>query len=378
MENKSIELSHEQSLIMRGIAIIMIALHNYCHLLEFSVKENESFFQADNMTAFFDQQTMFSVYWVYNFFSFLGWYGITVFIFLTGYGLVKKYENPQSPPMSKSSFLYNNWFKLFALLLPGILYYVAYDIVNYFVSGDIGYIINLYSRLFILTFLNDIFGLWIETAPGAYWYFGLTLEFYLLYAFCVYRRNHRILLLLTLISILLQITVYNGLFGNPKPLLEWVRQNITGWMLPFTFGILLAKVKSLSSTTFHVVTAIAAIIFFPTMTGPTLWQISLLCAVILAIWISCISLKIPYWKGFWIFVGRLSPFIFAAHPMVRGIFFSFSSPTAKPNGLLLIAYISCVFFCAFLYRAIWSLITPRMKNAIDGILCNLNNYLKSK
>lgn len=355
----------------------MIVLHNYCHLLEFSVKENESSFSSGMVTAFFDQLTVSSGYWVYNFFSFLGWYGVPVFIFLTGYGLVKKYESQRSQPMSKSSFLYNNWFKLFALLLPGVLYYVAYDVVNYVVTGDIGYIINVYNRLFILTFLNDILGLWIGVTPGVYWYFGLTLEFYLLYALCIYKRSFRILLLLTLISILMQITIYNGLFGDAKPLLWWVRQNITGWMLPFTFGILLARVKSLSNRKLHMITAVAAIMFFPTMTYPTLWQISLLCAIILAIWISYISSKIPYWKGFWIIVGRLSPFIFAAHPIVRGIFFSFSSfPTTKPNGLLLMAYISCVFLCACLYRAIWSLITPNMKKIIDGILCNLNNYVK--
>ncbi len=37
MKTKSIDITRDQSVIMRGMAIVLIALHNYCHLLFFTV-----------------------------------------------------------------------------------------------------------------------------------------------------------------------------------------------------------------------------------------------------------------------------------------------------------------------------------------------------
>ena len=265
MISKSIDITRDQSLIMRGMAIVAIALHNYCHLMYFTINENESSFSKEHVLDFFSQMTVPSNEWIYNVFSFLGWYGVPVFIFLTGFGLVRKYERHNAPTMNKTVFLYCNWLKLFALLLPGVLYYVGYDVVQYILTDDLGYLINIYNRLFLLTFLNDIFGPWIGITPGVYWYFGLTLEFYFLYAIIVYKRPIRILLLLTLASIGLQVAVHNGAFGNPVSMLWWVRQNITGWMVPFAFGIVYARIKTVYVIWVYVIIFAAAILFFPTM-----------------------------------------------------------------------------------------------------------------
>lgn len=243
------------------MAIVAIALHNYCHLMSFTIHENESSFTKEPVLDFFSQMTVPSNEWIYNFFSFLGWYGVPLFIFLTGFGLVRKYERQNAPPMNKSVFLYSNWLKLFALLLPGVVYYVGYDAVHCILTGDLGYLINIYNRLFILTFLNDIFAPWTGITPGVYWYFGLTLEFYFLYAFIVYKQPIRILLLFTLASVALQVVVHEA-FGNPLSMLWWVRQNITGWMVPFAFGIVYARIKTVSVIWIYVIIFAAAILFF--------------------------------------------------------------------------------------------------------------------
>ena len=77
-------LSKDNSKVLRGIAIITIALHNYLHILGFST-ENEMSFSMENTRHFFDV-----VSWensLAEIFSFLGWMGFPVFIFLTGYGV---------------------------------------------------------------------------------------------------------------------------------------------------------------------------------------------------------------------------------------------------------------------------------------------------
>ncbi len=367
MKTKSIDITRDQSVIMRGMAIMLIALHNYCHLLFFTVPENESSFSKNNVFEFFGKATALSDEWIYDFFSFLGWYGVPVFIFLTGFGLVRKYEGKDAIPMVKSTFLFYNWLKLLALLLPGVLYYVSFDVVNYILSGDSGYLINLYNRFLLLTFLNDILAPWTGITPGVYWYFGLTLEFYFLYAFIVYRRHSGLLILLTSASVALQMAVLN-VYGESGTMLWWIRQNITGWMVPFSFGIFYARFKTISVCWIYIIVSAAVILFFPTMTDPLLWQLSLLCAIVMAIAAARISSRIPYWRELWIYIGRLSPFIFAAHPIVRGLFFIYLSPAHNPDGLLFISYIFSVTIYAILYRILWSYTTPKLNFCIDKVM----------
>lgn len=362
--SKSIDISRDQSLIMRGMAIVMIALHNYCHWMPFAVSENESSFSKEQTLRFFGKVMTFSDEWVYNIFSFLGWYGVPIFIFLTGFGLVRKYETEGHGSMNKQAFLYDNWFKLLALILPGVICYVALDVAYFIFSGNTGWLSMILTHILNLTFLNDILGPWINFTPGVYWYFGLTLEFYFLYAYAVYKRPVSILLWITLGSIALQAAAYFGILGNHELMLWWVRQNFTGWMLPFAFAIIYARTKAIPTVGLYVIIIGAIILFFPVMIDQSLWQLSLLCAIVLMIAASRISLKIPYWRVVWIYIGRLSPFIFAAHPLVRTFIFDHLSPRNEPDAAKFILYIAMVMICSIFYKLLWKYTTPALKTCI--------------
>lgn len=110
----------------------------------------------------------------------------------------------------------------------------------------------------------------------------------------------------------------------------------------------------------------------------SLWQISLLCAIVLVIVTAKISYKIPYWRGIWFYIGRLSPFIFAAHPIVRSLFFQIFSPSVCPKHLLLISYFISVVVCAIIYRGLWNYLTPILKNGLDRIMPILNLKQKNR
>lgn len=77
-------LSKENSKILRGLAIIAITLHNYLHILGFS-KENEMAFSMENTNHFFT--VLSDGDFLAEIFSFLGWMGVPVFVFLTGFGV---------------------------------------------------------------------------------------------------------------------------------------------------------------------------------------------------------------------------------------------------------------------------------------------------
>ena len=82
---------------MRGIAIIGIFLHNYCHWLNPVVKENEYQFFNANVSNFLRAITHPDALLPLHVLSFFGHYGVPIFLFLSAYGLVMKYENgPQN------------------------------------------------------------------------------------------------------------------------------------------------------------------------------------------------------------------------------------------------------------------------------------------
>ena len=75
---------------MRGLAIIGIFLHNYCHWLGFAVKENEYTFTMSKASSL--MQAISNPDWnlPIHLISFFGHYGVPVFLFLSAYGLVMK------------------------------------------------------------------------------------------------------------------------------------------------------------------------------------------------------------------------------------------------------------------------------------------------
>lgn len=77
---------------MKGVAILFIVLHNLLHWIS-KTKENEFSYSVEKTKLFFENLfTNADTLWM-DVFSFLGWYGVPAFLFLSGYGLVKKYEH---------------------------------------------------------------------------------------------------------------------------------------------------------------------------------------------------------------------------------------------------------------------------------------------
>lgn len=221
---------------MRGLAIFFIIFHNYFHLFNVFVRENQFTFFPGNTTVFFNRLISGSPWWLCDIFSYLGWYGICTFIFLSGYGLVQKYElGPDSSSFSPSTFIHNNWLKLLNLLLPAVA--ILLIIWGFSASGENGQTLrHIADTLILPSFLNDPLLPLTSVSPGVYWYFGLTLELYIVYALAVHSRPPRVLAILVSFTIVLQIVV--GYFWPLQPYgLEWVRHNFTGWLLVFAFGI---------------------------------------------------------------------------------------------------------------------------------------------
>ena len=339
-----ITISRECGHVMRGLAITAIALHNFCHWIPGAVLQNESEFLAGNVErlAAVDCRTWQGVF---DIISYFGWYGVPVFVFLTGLGLVMKYERDRAP-FAPGGFLKSNWLKLVNLMLPGVVAFIVTNTVVAMLSGYIGASWSV-RFLFQLTMLPDLIFPWYGPVPGVYWYFGLTLQLYIIYAFAVHGRRASWLAILVTVSLGLQWA-----FAPDSWVLTWIRHNATGWMTVFVFGILWARRSSVSAVTAIAIAVVALATFYPSALDPYAWQLSILDVVVILFLLARLSLRIPVWREVWIWVGRLSPFIFVAHPLVRAWIFA-ADESLTPSWWLLPAYFASVIITSIAYRYGW-------------------------
>ena len=104
-------LTRNECTAMRGIAILAIILHNYCHFISKIVQENEYQFFVSHNEQLWQVISHPDELLPIHLFSFFGHYGVPVFLFLSGYGLVRKYEtlDDSCPPVR---FVRYNYLKL--------------------------------------------------------------------------------------------------------------------------------------------------------------------------------------------------------------------------------------------------------------------------
>ena len=190
-------LAMSESAALRGIAILGIMLHNYCHWLGFAVKENEYTFDAERPMQFWDKLTSFDSDLFIHFFSFFGHYGVPVFLFVSGFGLVKKYEKglsferrvlsedtidsktnlSQHSSLNALNFMKKHFLKLFRLMIIG---YVVFIIVYFLRNSNAATVFSIDHVIAQLTMVINFVYKYPDKAitPGPYWFFGLMVQLY--------------------------------------------------------------------------------------------------------------------------------------------------------------------------------------------------------
>ena len=179
-------LSRKECSAMRGVAILAIMLHNYCHWLRGIVRENEytwqqfKFDELWRLTLNPDEQLPMHLV------SFFGHYGVPVFLFLSGYGLVKKYEQGKLPEVGLWRFVRYNYLKLFRIFIVGFVAFILLDAITpgmhrYTWTAVVG-MLGMFANLFE----DPSHVVW----PGPYWYFSITLQLYIFYRLVLYRWRH--------------------------------------------------------------------------------------------------------------------------------------------------------------------------------------------
>ena len=248
MRNEELEmrkefLTRDECTAMRGIAILAIMLHNYCHFIGSIVKENEYQYFTSHNEGLWQVLTHPDALLPVHLLSYFGHYGVPVFLFLSGFGLVLKYEKNLKIEELKSGslqffnpsilqFLRYHYLKLLRMLIVGFTLFVIVDIMT---PGRFQFhwdnvIAQLLMYINVLPTPDKI--IW----PGIYWFFGLMIELYIVYRLLLYRQKSWIVIALIAVCWLLQV------FCDPEgETLNRLRYNFIGGMLPFGVGILAGR-----------------------------------------------------------------------------------------------------------------------------------------
>ena len=360
-------LSRKQCDVLRGLAIIGIFLHNFCHWLHGCHAENEYVFYKEHGLTSWNYWTGGGVdgFAPIQFFSFLGHYGVPLFLFLSGFGLVMKYEHKDSKHVKILPFLGAHWMKLFKLMFLGyILSVLVYDV---WCGFDFHPWYEVVAQLtMVVNFIFDSPG--NALMPGPYWFFGLMFEVYIIYRLVLYSTRGKSLwrwlmpLLLIAIAWLLMMPCSN----HPR-LLNYLRYNATVAMLPFAMGVLIARYGLP-----HVpkwVLAVVAIASLPLISIANLNFQAWLWAPVLVVAGSVAFVKLfdgntaqlLFKPLAW--MGTLSSFIFVVHSLPRMPMFKFvlwrQQHLMYTDYAWLAAYIILTIILAWLYKHYMKLLNNR-------------------
>lgn len=173
--------------------------------------------------------------------------------------------------------------------------------------------------------------------PGPYWYFGITLQLYIIYRLFMYHRNHSWFICFILIFICLLLQIY---YKDSNETLKYLRYNFVSGILPFCMGILLGRhMKNIQFNQLiwfciFLVSSVSIVLLCFTFIG---WLFTPIFVVIGMI--AFIKLLSEQTLSYMSWLGGLSATIFVIHPLVRKIFI-YQYTFNMYSGLLLYVIVS--------------------------------------
>ena len=331
-------LTRAECAALRGLAIIGIFLHNYCHWLGPVVKENEYTFSQHNVDWLTAVMASPDGLLPAHLVSFFGHYGVPVFLFLSAYGLELKYGRSLYAPAFR--FVAYHWKKLFSMMIVG---FVSFTIVDAMTPGRWHY--TLTQVVAQLAMVNNLLpdpdhNIW----PGPFWFFGLMLQLYVVYRLLLYKRHWAWTAGAMVVCLGVQLA-----FAPESEALNWYRYNFMGGMLPFGLGLLYARYGNrIILTNLNTLSLLVSVVFCGFMVmwmsaSYLLWSVVPLVVCILCVYVvKLLSQAARRPVGAWlmerlVWMGEISAALFVIHPVLRKVFIPISRHGDIYTGLLLYA-----------------------------------------
>ncbi len=334
--------------ILRGIAILGIFLHNYCHWLNPVVKENEYQFFKHNVDWFTQSATYINWLFPAHVFSFFGHYGVPIFLFLSAFGLEQKYGGLPRPTLDEKRvgalpFIRYHYLKLFKMMIVGFICFIIIDAItpgawHYTMGQVVGQLLMVNNF-----YLHPDDNIW----PGPFWFFGLMLQLYIVYRLLLYHRHWGWTVGLMVVCTGAQ------LFMDPEgETINYWRYNFMGGMLPFGLGLLFARYGErimLVRLSFGALfmSWVACSFFIVSASGSFyMWIFVPLLICYASVYLVKTIMRLPLvWLRRGVvyvlsWMGNISAALFVIHPAIRKVFIPISRQGDIYTGLLLYAIAS--------------------------------------
>ena len=311
---------------LKGLAIATIALHNYYHMLG-PVTENEFEFDPARYMVFLHSIQDPRQAWQ-ALFSFLGHYGVQIFIFLSAYGLAMRHWDT---PERWRDFMWSRAKRIYPTFFLAILAWALYmglGGVNPF--GIIGQNLGMLT-LTVLGVQNIVPGVGLPPV-GPWWFFPFIMQFYALWSslrFIVKRFHIQGLLVLSCCSIALLYIANDVLVAR-----WWINllQTPIGHMPEICLGIFVARYGIFPGKAAGLIGG--AILVGGNIHG-ALWPLTFVGALLLMVWLyQIVAQRIRRWTLLEQ-LGICSGALFFVNGFVRLPFVAIAQQKTWVYGLLL-------------------------------------------
>lgn len=329
-------LDRMDSGVYKGIAILMIVTHNFMHLFP-KPKENEFRFYPDRFFDFLHLAYSEPENIIRISLSFFGHFGVQIFVFLSAYGLTKKYL------LHKPEYWLFIWQRMLKIYPAFLLAILAWLIVTGWVTGEhglLGPITSLYWNitplLLKLSLLSNFVPNFSLSPVGPWWFIPFIFQFYFIFPllrYLHYSYGGWVLLSISIASILLSILI-QGKIGDLN-----IYFTVLGHLPELCLGIYLAHKDDTIIKISKLIILLAFIIFILGSIYEIFWyanHISFLILLLAGFSTLVRSIKnMSNIRGVFLFFGSISMPLFLVNGFLREPFISWAK--AYNHWLLTIA-----------------------------------------
>ena len=324
---KIVHFTKENTLIYKGIGILLIVLHNFFHWMQPHTGENEWDFKTERLANFYNGLLQHPFECINLLFSYLGHYGVQIFIFISGVGLALSMQNRSR---NWGVFMVERLKKLYPLMIIGFIFFFFVTIIgNWKLLDWVEYREFVYKLLFLHTF--NITKNSAVSLSGPWWFFGLIFQLYVLFPLLfkvIKKYNIKAFAVICLISF---VWLYISQFVYSPKAGIYLLHNAPGHLPVFALGILFALNPE---KRIHFVWVILAFVLF--ILGNFYKSFFPLTFISVTVLLYCSISKIEplilnkskILKPVLLFYGSISMVLFVIHGPLRSQFITISGGTS--------------------------------------------------
>lgn len=363
-------LNRNDSIFYKGVAILLIVIHNFMHLFP-SPKEMEFQFYNDRFEIFILSLGQ-PLDLIRVFFSYFGHFGVQVFVFLSAYGLTKRYAN-------EIIYFSQYMLKRIKVIYPSfLLAIVMFSFVTS--SWDYGVFTpfkemywSIYLYLSKILMISNFIPGQEFSLVGPWWFLSFIFQFYLIFPilFKLFDKwGVNGLLVISIASILINMTT-NGKIGDLN-----LYFTVLGHLPEFCLGIYFAKKDHQSMSIPNWIPLFATVVFIIGNINNIFWHVTHISFLILLIFtFSYLNKKInhdSHLYSFFLFFGSISMPLFLVNGFLREPFLSL----AKGYDHWLITISLCL--SSLLTSILFALILSKLEKYLLLTLNTIKNKFTNK